>query len=385
MKQLRVTMVIPLFKPLVGGAEKQAELLGKTLIKKGLRLNMITSKQPGVPHKLPDDPFSVKRVGIPGLGFISDLIFAVRVYFCLIFTSHDTVFHIHQAGLACFAAVLAATTRNTPIVVKCSSSGAGFDLNVLANKYFMGSLLAKFIAKKTTFFIAINKEVESQLIKWGVKKRKIINIPNGVKIPSKYYENYKNDLRDKLNLCRNDYIILGVGSLRPQKNFATLIEALSTIKDIISFKMIFLGAGPLEATLKKQTVELGLKDRIDFIGKVTHNLVHEYLQTSDLFVLPSLTEGLSNALLEAMASSLPCIVSDIPGNLRAIAHNKNGLCFPVGNSSELGKSICRVREDNQLSKKLAINAADDAKNHYNIDKIAVLYINLYKIVIRKKY
>ena len=166
---------------------------------------------------------------------------------------------------------MAAKKLNVPVIVKCGNSGPRFDLNMLAKTVPCGRIMAGYIAKNTTLFAAINREVGSQLKSWGVEKERIVFIPNGVSVPAINTVEEKVRLRKRFNLLEEDFVISGVGSLTPKKDFLTLLSALSRCHKEFSFTLILLGDGPLASKLKDQAKLLGIDQQVEFIGKVTHH------------------------------------------------------------------------------------------------------------------
>lgn len=132
-------------------------------------------------------------------------------------------------------------------------------------------------------------------------------------------------------------VILTVARLDQQKGHRFLLEAASQIPEAC---FIFAGDGPERAALTAQAEAAGLRDRCYFLGQ--RNDIPELLASCDLFVLPSLFEGLPLAVLEAMAASKPVITSDIPGSREVVTHNVTGLLTPPGDPAALATAIRRL-------------------------------------------
>ncbi len=381
--KINICMVIGLFKPFVGGAEKQAELLGKTLLKNNVDVSLITSLQSGVVVDCNQDSFPVKRIGLPGLGKISDFIFAVTIFVKLLLDRKRVdIIHVHQALLPSFASVAAAKLLKKPVLIKCSNSGPRFDLDYFAQTVILGKYMAKFLAKNTDIFVAINEEVGLQLKTWGVEKKRIVYIPNGVFI--EHWKISENELFSQLKVkSENKQInLITVCSLSSKKDLGTLIQALEILKMEIPFKLFMLGKGPLREQLEMQVKNSGLEKYVTFVGKVDSSVVQQYLRDSDIFILPSITEGVSNALLEAMAAGVLCIASDIPGNRKVITHLDNGLLFKVGDIDALSDSIRTLSIDTGISKKTALSAQKRIQD-FEIGTISRHYLKVYDDLLKK--
>ncbi len=118
------------------------------------------------------------------------------------------------------------------------------------------------------------------------------------------------------------------------------------------------------------------------MGETDH--VIEVLQDADIFVLPSRAEGISNALLEAMACGLPAIVSDIPGNRDVITHNMNGIIFTVDDPESLIQNLLLILDQPKLRELLGGKARKTVENYYSMDSVADRYISLYQDLMTDK-
>lgn len=119
-------------------------------------------------------------------------------------------------------------------------------------------------------------------------------------------------LREKYKLSKNDFILLTVGELIPRKNHATIIKAIAEMKNS-RVHLFIAGEGELEKELKTLVEKEGMEEKIHFLGFCRN--VNELCNSCDAFIFPSVHEGLSVALMEAMACGKPVIVSKIRGNV----------------------------------------------------------------------
>ena len=267
--------------------------------------------------------------------------------------------------------------------VKIGNGGLLFDLNRYEKAYFEGSIGKKFILKNINIFVSISKEIQKTLIK-SIDEDKIISIPNGI-------ETYCDSSKKTFDNIQHKIRIISVGSLTQKKNYDFIIKTLSTLNDDLRQKLQFfiLGDGPEKNLLEKQTKNMGMNSVISFIGNVDN--VMDYMLSSDLFILASQAEGMSNALLEAISCGLPCICSDVGSNRQLIVGNsintsikKNeflkGACgYIFTSNSKLGflnalKSFLDL--DNNQKKKLSSNAVN-ISSYYDIKRVAEKYEKLY--------
>lgn len=152
--------------------------------------------------------------------------------------------------------------------------------------------------------------------------------------------------------------IVSIGRLNPQKNYSLLIESFSLFSQKHDdYTLEIYGQGELELTLKEQAIKLGIKDKVVFEG--FRNDVHEQIIDAAIFVMSSDYEGLSNALLEAMAMGIPCISTDSPpGGARMVIKNgQNGLLVPVGNKESLAEAMDLIASDKKKAEEMGKNAS----------------------------
>ena len=176
---------------------------------------------------------------------------------------------------------------------------------------------------------------------------------------------------DKVD-CEKKNIIVTVGRLTKEKGHKILIEAFAKVQDK-SWKLSIVGDGVERRDLEKLTVDLGIRDRVIFHGhQVCFN---RQLSEARIFVLPSLSEGFPNALIEAMSLPLPCIATlCTPGIKEVIEDGKDALLVERNNVNALADAICRLVGDEALREKLASNAYRVREN-LSFEKIARKYLN----------
>jgi GalNAc-alpha-(1->4)-GalNAc-alpha-(1->3)-diNAcBac-PP-undecaprenol alpha-1,4-N-acetyl-D-galactosaminyltransferase len=150
--------------------------------------------------------------------------------------------------------------------------------------------------------------------------------------------------------------VLSIGRLYPQKAHDVLLNAFALFADgRPGWRLAIMGAGPEAAKLHSLAEALRIGDRVDWLG--TQPDPYSWLRSARIFALVSRHEGTPNALLEAMACGLPCIVSDAsPGPLELISDGHTGLVVPVGDHDALARQLARLAEDSELSRRLG-NAA----------------------------
>lgn len=172
----------------------------------------------------------------------------------------------------------------------------------------------RFCAKFTDKLITINQEDYNRAKGWSLRNNgKVYYVP-GVGVDINKFHNIdinKKEKRKSLGIDENTKILLTVGELIKRKNHEVIIRSLSKLKDK-NFVYIICGRGPLLEQLKELAVQLGLEKKVKLLG--FRKDIAEICKIADLFVFPSIHEGLPVALMEAIASNIPAIASDIRGN-----------------------------------------------------------------------
>jgi len=358
---MRIGMIIPSFAPVVGGAEKQLEGLLPSLGKLGISALVFTRMVENQDQVQKEESYSIYRLNsyVPKVGF------GISLFIKLIkFRSNYDILHCHSlSGQASIVSLLAGRLIKKPVILKVTRSGKNSQLNELQQSYF-GKIILWIIKNTATKFIAITEDVKSELEQVGVCHSKIIEIPNGVDLiePKIYEEKYQ------LN-------IVTVGRLINRKRIDMLVEAFSEILPSIRASLIIAGSGPNKKTLMSLVEKKNIKESITFTDQIYKSEITKILIEADIFVLPSDSEGMSNALLEAMSASLPVLVANIPANQSLISNAENGILFD--DYLSMRDSLLNLCQNEELRKKLGKNAKDLILKKYSFNKIAIDYKKLY--------
>jgi glycosyltransferase involved in cell wall biosynthesis len=178
-----------------------------------------------------------------------------------------------------------------------------------------------------------------------------------------------------IGLRSGDRVILWVGRLDPVKGLDQLIDALRRVPADLNAHLVLAGDGPLRNTLAQQAQSTGLADRVHWLG--ARKDVPSLLKAADLFAFPSRTEGLPNALLEAMAAGCPIVTTDVPGCRDLVIHEERGLIVPYGDTQALSGALTRLLSDRELAGQLGRQARESAENDWPIEKTYAAYAAAY--------
>lgn len=168
------------------------------------------------------------------------------------------------------------------------------------------------------------------------------------------------EARRALGLGQGDLVVGTVGNLRPQKDHHTLLTAFGMLPDLgPPARLVIVGTGPLEGELRQQVARQGLTRQVLLAG--LRDDVQEILPAFDVFVLSSVHEGLSIALLEAMAAGLPSVATRVGGNPEALTHGLDSLLVPPRDPSALAAAIGTLLHDEPLRRRFGEEAARSAQ------------------------
>lgn len=205
-----------------------------------------------------------------------------------------------------------------------------------------------------------------------IQRRSMKVIHNGINIERVYEEARGEQLsRSSLGYAQDDFIIGAVGRLVPVKNFELLIQSIAALsKEIPACKLLLIGQGPLEHTLRKLANERGIQDQVHFLLNVN---ARPYYVLFDCFVQPSWHEGLSMALLEALCFSVPAVVSGRNREHEVIEHHKEGMVVEPGSQEQLMEAIHELYRKPALRKGLGKEAFNKVKRQFGIQKMVEAY------------
>jgi glycosyltransferase involved in cell wall biosynthesis len=208
----------------------------------------------------------------------------------------------------------------------------------------------------------------------GVKlfNKRVYYIPNAISFHSED-EHPAHDSR--LSFEPKGYVIGSAGRLTKQKGFTYLIDSIPQVLNRYpNLDLVIMGEGELRTQLEAQVSKLGITTHVHFLGK--RGDVYKILSMMDLFVLPSLWEGLPTVILESMSMGIPVIGSNISGITDLIQDGITGWLTPAGNSAALAERIINVLGDSLGRRRISQNAMTSCKN-FSINIISNQYEELY--------
>lgn len=175
------------------------------------------------------------------------------------------------------------------------------------------------------------------------------------------------------------FTIAGCGRLAPEKDWPTLLRAFACLKHKVNVPvgLVLIGEGPLEKVLKEQAQSLNIEREVRFLGRLPHGEVLSQLRSADLFVLPSLFEGLGMVALEAMHCGVPTITSDFPASTEFITHGVTGHRFRRGDSDALFNLLLWHYENRSESRNIGLNGQQFIGETFSEEKTFAKYTRVY--------
>lgn len=367
-----VAMVIQRYLPHVGGAERQLQQLAPRLRALGYELVILTRHENGLAYYEIIDGVPVHRLPSIGPKALAGLTFTITAVRKLIQLRPDIV-HAHEILTPSSIAVLSKRIHKHPVLVKILRGGGRGDIYKLKRRPFWKRYFNQ-LKRHVDGFIVISREIDEELMTLGVPKEKRIFLPNGVNtercVPVS--EDQKLKLRAKLSLPVQACIVTYVGRLVPEKRVDYLLNIWNDIRSKYRDALLLVvGEGPEEQRLRGMSVE-----GVQFTGQVDDAV--PYLQASDLFVLPSSTEGLSNSMLEAMSCSLPVLATAVGGASDIIRHNESGFLIPPDDINAVRSGMETLLADGTLRFMLGSNARSRIVEEYSLDSVAQRLAKVYR-------
>jgi glycosyltransferase involved in cell wall biosynthesis len=378
---MRIALLIAAFHPRVGGAERQAMLLARTLQQRhGAELTVVTRGAPGAPARETLDGIRIVRAPAAERNrwIASAAYMATSVPFLTLRREPFAVYQCVQSYSPATIGAIAARIRRGRLIVKVTASNQLGEAAELRRLPFF-RLRMKLLDRVDTF-VAITGQIERELVALGIGPERIVKIPNGVAIGAPPTRERQRMRKQELGVDETTPVAVYTGRLSEEKGLDVLIDAWAHV--VVAHpqaRLFIVGAGGqvrnVEAALRATVAQRALAASVRFVGSVTD--VTPYLEAADLFVLPSRSEGFSNALLEAMAAGKAIVTTDIDANA-SLTHDTHCLKVPAGDAPALHRALATLLDDAALRARLGSAALQLARDRFSIETIADRYMALYR-------
>ena len=337
----------------VGGAEKIVVDEIQEFLRRGMRVNLITLNPERPQSLMADVPEACTRDMIH-----FDSIFDWRSLRQL---AHH--FKMMQPDLIISQLWFAnAVVRIAASMAGLSKRVVVFEQNVYDNlKTWKQFLLDRLLQRRCVNIVAVSSSVKDSLVRHGIRANRIVVVFNAIDV-----ERFANatpvSIRDELGI--NDaFLYLSVGRLVEQKAFDVLLDAFAKQRAGI---LAIAGQGEDRSKLEAQVAELGIQDRVFFLG-VRHDIPN-LMKAADCFVLASRWEGFGIVFAEAMAAGLPVVASNVDGIREVIVNGETGLLVPPEKRDELSDALMRIQENKELRQHLSLKGLKRARDYFSIEK-----------------
>jgi glycosyltransferase involved in cell wall biosynthesis len=375
-QKIKVAMLIQRYHPHIGGAERQLQALAPLLTALDIELHIVTRKLPNTRSFEYIDGIPVYRLPISKSKILSSLSYTITAQKLLNQIRPDLI-HAHELLSPTTTAYLAKKIFKIPFVTQVHLGGKDNGEIHRLQKKFLGNLRLNTFSKSADQFIVISREIDQELADLSVSKRKRQFIPNGVDtdlftpVPIEQ----KMLLRKQHNMGMDIPLAIIAARLEPQKRPDWIIDIWPEIRKAFPMAELYvLGEGSLKKPLMENAGE-----GIRFLGGVDD--VKPYLQMADVFVLPSMAEGLSIAILEAQACGLPVLASDLSCNLDLINHGINGALFNKNDKNDLKRNLLELFSQWTCLPQMGMEARSHVVNHFSLKATAENLHSLYHAVL----
>lgn len=225
-------------------------------------------------------------------------------------------------------------------------------------------------------FVAVSRSVHDHLTSLGIPSNRISIIPNGINMTRSPEAGQREALRRHWGWNQDDYIVLAVGRLEAVKGHRFLVDAMPSIARLYPHvRCLLVGEGRQRESLQARVEALHMRDHIRFTGFCEN--IHEIMMASDLFCMPSLSEGLPYALLEACACRLPLVVTNVGGMTEFLKKDKTAVMVAAQSAEKLSGGITRMIEHPDQAKTMGQAAFASLQRRFDADRMLSRTVSVY--------
>jgi glycosyltransferase involved in cell wall biosynthesis len=338
----------------VGGQEKLLVEFARHADRRHFALQFVSLEQRGaLARDLEAEGWPVTALDVPP-GFWPGLVLRLARLFRRL--RADAV-HTHNERPLIYAAPAARLARVRRVVHTRHGRGLGVSRRQ--------ALLANLAARWADHYVCVSDDCARLTVAQGLPERRVETLRNGIDTRHFAFTGPKPD---------GPAVV--VARLSPEKDVATLLDAAAqVVREQPDFRLAVAGDGPCMAELRQRASELGLGDRVQFLGMVRD--VAGLLAGARLYVLSSVSEGVSLTLLEAMARGLPVVATRVGGTPEVVADGETGLLVPPREPAALATALARVGRDADLARRLGAAGRRRAERHFDVRRVVADYERMY--------
>ncbi len=366
--------------PTVGGSGVIATELGKLLAEKGHEIHFISSSMPFrlnkvysniYYHEVQVNQYSVFQYPPYDLALASKMAEVAK-------REQLDLLHVHYAIPHAVCAYLA--KKMTDDQLKIVTTLHGTDITVLGYDPSLNDMI-RFGIEGSDVVTAVSESLVQQTYDLLQPKKAIQTVYNFID-ERVYFKKDTQDLKTQYGISNDEKVIIHVSNFRKVKRVQDVVKSFHLIEKQVASKLLLVGDGPEISVVCNLVRELGLKDKVLFLGK-QENLEDLY-SISDLMLLLSEKESFGLVLLEAMACGVPSVGTKIGGIPEVIDDGVTGFLSDVGDVEDIAQNAVKILENATLHKEFAENAISRVKEHFSSRKIVEQYEDMYKQLIKQE-
>lgn len=368
-----------------GGVQRNSRILLREMNKRGIETFVCARNYYNLPGNETKDGTFFHRSPVVGKSMvINSMIYLVDSFFWLIRNRKKyDVIHCQQLFGSTMAAAAASFFVKKPILTRTTSAGEMSETATVRQMPFSGVRLR--LLRRVSKFVALTGEMKKEIESLGILSDRIQVIYNATEIPAEaaYNSETKAKFRRKLNL-EYEKIAVFTGRISREKGLDVLLKAWKIVAaKYPQAHLLLLGEGgdyrSVEREMHEMTEHLNLGETVHFLGYVANP--KEYLLASDVFVLPSRSEGMSNSLVEAMACGTAIVACDIEANKEICEDGANSLLTAVDDENRFAEAVLKILDAPELGEKLGQNARGKAERELSMTVMVAHYIKSYEDII----
>ena len=362
--------IISNYYPYIGGAEIFAQEIAQRLVRDGHRVDVITGRwDRNLPQLEVINGVSVYRINLLKFRRLGSIAYPPPMLWRLLLLNRANHYDlIHSIGeiAACEVGTIGKKLMQRPHLMTLQG---GYLTKGFRNRLteIVVSEFLKWNLRNADVVHAISQKLAQNAGRFRAKR--VVVIPNGVD-GSTFKSMDKKKLREQYGFSIDAKIVVSVARLVPVKGLDYLIKAVSLLLQTDNkINLLIIGDGSQRAELEELISELKLDNRVRLMGTIPHEQIAGFLNLADVFVLPSLSEGLGIAIIEAMACGIPVIGTNVDGIPDIIKDNDNGVLVPPGDAEALAGAIDKLLQDEELRGKLAVRGLEEVEQRFQWENI----------------
>lgn len=377
-----VCMLVTNIDAQTGGIQKNSRILLKEFNKRGIKTFVCTRNYHHLPRNEVKDGTVFHRSPVFGNSMAANsILYLIDSFFWLIWNRKNyDVLHCQQMYGPAMVAALVNLFVKKPILVRVTAAGELGEVKHVQQMPFAKLRLK--LLRRISKWVVLTKQMKAELETLSISPEKIQIIYNATIISQEaaFNPRIRKDFRAKLGLGYEKFAIF-VGRLSEEKGLDVLVKAWQAVrKEYPQAHLLLLGEGGAYRNVEKETkdlvVRLKLEEAIHFLGHI--NNAKDYLLASDIFVLPSRTEGMSNSLVEAMAAGTAIVATDIAANREICIDEVNSLLVKPNESEMLAEAIIKLFDMPNTAENLGRQAKTFAEENLSIQAMTDKYVSLYQ-------